>query len=759
MIEVFRESGFPTNVRSEFGESLVDFPTSLTTEALERFEAREQVAAVAAMQHFLTPRSVAVIGASRSRGTIGGEVFHNLLSFGFSGPVYPVNPSADVVQSVTAFRSVEAIPGPVDLGVIVVPAAGVVDTARECGRKGLRALVVISSGFAEVGDEGRRRQRELLTVCRDYGMRLIGPNCMGIMNVAPEVRLNATFAPQEPPHGRVGFLSQSGALGLAVIDYARSLGLGLSSFVSVGNKADISGNDLLHYWEQDPDTDVILLYLESFGNPRKFSRITRRVARTKPIIAVKSGRSAAGARATSSHTGALIAASDVTVDALFGQAGVIRTDTLAELFDVAALLANQPPPRGDRVGIVTNAGGLGILCADACEGHRLLVPDLPPHVQQRLQEFLPAEASVGNPVDMIASASAEDYARTIELVAAEGNVDAVVVIFVPPLVTRAEDVARAIRDAVSRLEGRPSVVAVFMSTHGTPPELRGEGVSIPSYAFPEGAAAALARAAQYGRWRSTPEGRIPELPDLRPRDAARVIEGALARGAGWMAPDEVARLLDAYRLPVAEWRLTTSPEEAAAAAVDLGGPVAVKAVAPSLVHKTEAGAVRLGLVGSEAVRRVTEDLSRALQEAGHVPDGFLVQRMVSAGVEMLVGMVHDPLFGPVIACGAGGTAVELLKDVSVRITPLTDRDAGDMIRSLKTFPLLDGYRGAPKVDVPALEELLLRVGAMVEAHPEIAEMDLNPVMVLPEGVRIVDARVRVEHPPPAPPLAARRRQP
>jgi acetate---CoA ligase (ADP-forming) len=385
------------------------------------------------------------------------------------------------------------------------------------------------------------------------------------------------------------------------------------------------------------------------------------------------------------------------------------------------------------------------------------VPALPPEAQRRLRELLPAEASLGNPVDMIASASAGDYGRVIDVVAEHGDVDAVVVIFVPPLVTRAEDVAAAIREAVSRLEGRLPVLTVFLSARGVPPELQAEGLRIPSYAFPEGAAAALARAAEYGRWRAAPEGRVPEFPDVRTRDAARVIDAALDRGEGWLAPDEVVALLEAHGLPVAEWRFVVTPEEAGQAAADLDGPVAVKAVAPSLVHKTEAGAVQLGLAGSAVVQRAAEDMSRSLRGAGYAPEGFVVQRMVPAGAEMLVGVVHDPLFGPVIACGAGGTAVELLKDVSVRITPLTDREAAEMIRSLRTFPLLDGFRGAPKADVPALENLLLRVGAMVEAHPEIAEMDLNPVMVLPVGARIVDARIRVEHAQPALPIASRRR--
>jgi len=756
MVEVFRESGFPVSMRPEPGVIVVEFPTSLTPEALQRFERREQAAAVAAMRHFLTPQSVAVIGASRSRGTIGGEVFHNLIAGGFTGPVYPVNPKAEVVHSVIAYPSVRDIPGPVELAVIVVPAAHALEIARECGEKGVRSLVVISSGFAETGEEGRARQLELLSLCREFGMRIVGPNCMGVMNMAPAVSLNATFGPMVPPHGRVAFSSQSGALGLAVIDYANALGLGISSFVSVGNKADISGNDLLQYWEADEDTDVILLYLESFGNPRKFARITRRIGKTKPIIAVKSGRSAAGVRATSSHTGALIAASDLTVDALFTQAGVIRTDTLAELFDVASLLANQPPPLGNRVGIITNAGGLGILCADACEADGLVVVPFSDRVRSRLSEFLPGEASLANPLDMIASASAEDYGRAIAVVGAEGGVDALVVIFVPPLLTRAEDVARAIRTAVGGLPGAIPVLTVFLSARGVPDELRGEGVRIPSYAFPEDAAHALARAARYGAWRSKPDGSIPEFPGVRRDEAAGELASALAGGPRWLQPDEVASLFSCYGLPLADGRLATSPEDAGRAAAELGGAVALKAVAAGLLHKTEAGAVRLGLEGERTVAEAAREMAKTTSLHGFSAERFLVHRMVPQGVEMLVGVVHDPLFGPVVACGAGGTAVELLKDVSVRITPLTDLDAVEMLRTLATFPLLDGYRGAPKADVTAIEEVLLRVSEMVEALPEIAEMDCNPVMALPEGAVIVDARVRVERSAPAPPLAARR---
>jgi acetate---CoA ligase (ADP-forming) len=774
MVSVFRDSGFPVTTHSMPGVILVEFPASLTSEAIEAFERREQAAAVAAMQAMLAPRAVAVVGASRDRGTVGGRVFHNLLAAGFEGPVYPVNPRAEVVQSVLAYRSVADIPGPVDLAVVAVPAAAVVEVARACADKGARGLVVMSAGFAETGPDGAARQQQLLRVCRDAGMRLIGPNCLGIVNTAREVSLDATFGPLLPERGRVGFLSQSGALGLAIIDYANALGLGLSSFVSVGNKADISGNDLLNYWEDDPGTAVALLYLESFGNPRKFARVARRVSHSKPIVAVKSGRSAAGARASSSHTGALLAGSDVTVDALFRQAGVIRTDTLAELFDVATLLVNQPLPAGRRVAIVTNAGGPGILCADACEAGGLEVPPLSEGLRKRLAAFLPAEASTANPVDLLAAAPPAHYRQAVELVVASGEADAVIVIFIPPLATDLAAVAAAIRDAVAAVPSRLPLLAVFMSAASEPAELNpeppptsspadsapeGGGGRIPSYRFPENAARALVRAVDYGAWRATPEGRMPELGGIRRDQAAGVLAAALAEGPRWLRPDEVATLLDCYGLPLAPWRLAATPDEAAAAAAELGGPVALKAVAPGLVHKTEVGAVRLRLAGADAVRTAAVEMAEAVGAAGHRVERFLVQLMVAAGVEMLVGVVHDPLFGPVVACGAGGTAVELLRDVEVRITPLTDADATAMVRSLTTFPLLDGYRGAPRADVAALEDLLLRVGALVEAHPEVAEMDCNPVMVLPEGkgAVVVDARIRVEAAVPPLPLAARRR--
>src|SRR5262245_2744161 len=495
------------------------------------------------------PRSIAVIGASRERGTVGAEIFHNLIEHGFRGAVYPVNPKADVVQSVHAYPTITDVPGPVDLAIIVVPAARVIEVVQACGEKGVRAVVVISAGFKEVGGEGLERERRLIDLARRFGMRVVGPNCLGVLNTELEVRMDATFAPTYPPAGAVGFSSQSGALGLAILEFAAKLGIGISQFVSVGNKADVSGNDLIEFWEHDPGTRIILLYLESFGNPRRFLEIARRVGHHKPIVAVKSGRTPSGMRAASSHTGSL-AGADTAVSALCTQAGVIRTDTIGELFDVAMLLANQPVPRGSRVGIVTNAGGPGIMASDACETHGLEVVTLEDATVEALRAFLPAEASTRNPVDMLASATPESFEKAVRLVACDPRVDAVLVLYVPPIVTRPLEVAQAIvrgneaakADARARSAAPKPVLSCFMGSHGVPEGLRSlqEG-HIPSYGFPESAAIALARAVRYGRWRETPEGTIRHFDDVDAAAAARILSAARERvtdaGSVWLTPD------------------------------------------------------------------------------------------------------------------------------------------------------------------------------------------------------------------------------
>jgi acetyl coenzyme A synthetase (ADP forming)-like protein len=755
MIDVFRSSGFPVELHSR-GEVIdVEFPTSLSEEALTRFEARERTAAVAAVRSLLTPASVAVIGASRRRGTVGGELLHNLLSAGFAGAVYPVNLHASSVAGVRAYRSVADLPERLELALVAVPAAGVADVARECGAAGVRAIVVLSAGFADAGPQGAQRQRELLAICRETGMRLVGPDCLGLLNADPGVRLHATVAGAMPPSGNVGFLSQSGALGIAMLEFAGRLGLGMSSFISVGNKADISGNDLLQYWEEDPATDVMLLYLESFGNPRRFARIARRVGRVKPIVAVKGGRSAAGARATSSHTGALLLSSDVTVDALFAQAGVIRADTIHELFDVAALLSAQPVPAGSRVAIVSNAGGPAILCADACATDGLEVVALGADLRRRLRTVLPADASLANPIDMLAGASGEDYRATIELLGRSGACDAVLAIFVPPLRSAAGDVARAIAEAASAVPAL-TVASVFMGADGVaeqPPDQRSR---VPRFGFPEEAVRALAHAARYGSWRKRPPGRVLECPGARPDEAAAIIARALGGDEQWLGPEAVAALLDCYGLPLLGARVVRSAGEATAAAGEFSGPVALKALVGGLAHRSDVDAVRLGLRSGAEVRRAASEIRGAITALGHRLDGFVVQPMAPPGVELLVGVAHDPSFGPVIVCGSAGATAELIGDVAARITPLTDADAREMLHALRTFPLLSGYRGSTPCDLAAIEDVLLRLSALVEAHSEVAELDLDPLVASPHGAVVVDARVRLEAPPPPRPLSALR---
>ncbi len=742
MVEVFRESGFPVEIASIPGAIEVQLPTSFSGDAVTRFEERDRLAAQAAVRHFLEPSAVAVIGASRHRGTVGGEVFHNLLQSEFGGVVYPVNPATDVVQSVRAYSTVEAIPGEVDLAVIAVPAEAVTAAARECAAREVPALVVLSAGFAEVGAEGAKRERELVEICRTAGMRLVGPNCLGVLTAAPgSVTLNTTFAPDTPPPGNVGFVTQSGALGLALIDLAADRGLGVSSFASIGNRADITANDFLEYWESDPATGVALLYIESFSDPRRFSRLARRIGRRKPIVVVKSGRSVSGGRATGSHTGALLSASDVTVDALFEQAGVIRTETLSELLDVSSLLAGQPLPAGGRVGILTNAGGPGIMCADACEAAGLQVPEPPPQVREELAAFLAPEAGLGNPVDMIATATAEQYRRGIGTFAAWEGIDALIVIFIRPLLTRAEDVADAVRDALAELPREIPVLAVFMS--GRDRAAMAATEAAPVYLYPEDAARALGRVMRHVEWRGRPEEEPPEIPGARPDEAAGLLAEALADEREWLGQEEIADLLGCYGIAMPAWRLVEDAEAAARAAEELGGAVALKAQGEGIVHKTELGAVRVGLAGAEQVGEEARAMDERLGAAGATRGAFLVQQMAGAGAELLVGVVGDPVFGPVLACGAGGTQAELLGDVGVRVCPIDRAEAAETIRSLATFPLLTGYRGSPPVDLAALEDLLLRVSAMVDAHAEIAELDLNPVIASPAGATAVDARIRI----------------
>jgi acetyl coenzyme A synthetase (ADP forming)-like protein len=738
MQQVFIDSGFALHNDLRQGVSYVTLSLTDTPSHEGRVTRRAAIAATASMRAFFYPETVAVVGASQARKKIGAEIFHNLADGGFRGRVVPVNPRGGEIDGVPCYPSVSAIPGNVDLAVIAVPMALVEGVVDECIAKSVRALVVITAGFGETGAEGREREMRILTKVRDAGIRMIGPNCMGIVNTDPVVNLNATFAPVAPPAGRVSFSSQSGALGLAILDYARRLNLGISTFVSVGNKADVSSNDLLLYWDEDVRTDVILLYLESFGNPRRFSRIARHVARRKPIVAVKAGRSRSGARAAGSHTGAL-AASDRIVDALFRHAGVIRTDTLEEMFDVATLLAQQPLPVGSRVAVLTNAGGPGILAADACEACGLSLPPLSDESTAPLRAFLPAAASVANPVDMLATASAADYEAALQVLMSDPAIDAVIVLFIPPLVTGMKDVAGVIRAAGN---GTKPLLATVLSTGDTADLGR-----VPCYRFPEAAARALAHAHAYAKWRAKPEGVIRQYDDLRAADARQIVDRCLDSGGGWLTPRDVHRVLSAFGIPIADEIVVATEEAAADAAKRLGFPVVVKAVGPSLTHKTEERAVVLDLRDETSLRASYQDLAARL---GERMTGVLVQPMIKGGVELFVGATFDQIFGHALLCGSGGTLLELMDDVSCGLHPLTDVVAREMLDGLRGIPLLRGFRGAPKGDEDAVHDVLLRVSALLDACPEILELDLNPLIVRASGVCVVDARIRVGRDVPRP---------
>lgn len=691
----------------------------------------------------LRPRSVAVVGAARRRGSISAEVFHNLLARGFHGAVYPVSARAEVVQSVRAYPSVDAIPDPVDLAVLVVPAREVLATAEACGRRGVRALVVITSGFAETGPEGDQLQTALVACARRHGMRVVGPNCLGVLNAHPDVRLDATFAPDFPPFGGVAVCSQSGALGLAILDLAREVGMGISSFVSIGNRADVSAVDLLEHWEHDPDTRVILLYLENLGDPRRFLEVARRVSRRKPIALVKSGRTEAGRRAASSHTGAL-AGLDVAVDAVLGQCGVIRTDTIHELFDVGLLLASQPVPTGPRVAILTNAGGPGIMATDACESRGLAVPPLPDTTRARLREFLPAAAAVGNPVDMIASATAADYERSLRLLLADETVAAVLVLFVTPIVTAALDVARAVTAAAA---GSPKpVAACFMGSQGVPEalaHLRQHGIV--TYAFPEAAAAALARAACHGAYRAREPVPRPALHVDREVAAAAIAADGAKGASGWLGPDAVRRVLAAYGIAAPRQAVAADPEVAASRAHEVGFPLVFKLVSSTIVHKSDVGGVLVGLRDEAEVRAAWAALHTRLAGLGRRGEleGVLLQELVTGGVEVFVGATRDEQFGHLVGFGLGGTQVELLRDVVFRAAPMGPEDAEDLISGIRGRALLEGFRAGPVASKPALVDLLLRVSRLVEDLPEIAELDLNPVIATPAAAIAVDGRIRI----------------
>jgi acyl-CoA synthetase (NDP forming)/RimJ/RimL family protein N-acetyltransferase len=684
MVRVFQDAGYKSERSYEDGVVHLTFPIEQTEDALAVAYEREQRSESRSIARLLTPSSVAVVGASNDDGKIGNALLRHLLEYGFAGPVYPVNPTARHVRGVPAYADIEAIPDDVDLAVLAVPADEVAGVVEACRRKRVRGLVVVSGGFGEIGPEGRAAERELVAAARASGMRVVGPNCLGMVNTDPEVRLNASLAPLVPGRGRVGFFAQSGALGVALLERARSRNLGLSTFVSAGNRADVSGNDLLQYWSTDPGTEVVLLHLESFGNPRKFARLARSVGRTKPVVAVKSGRHV---QVAPGLAGTSVAVPEESVAALFASAGV------------------------NRVAIVGNSTAIGVLVADAV-------------LEQGLQ------LAHESPVDIGVSGGPEDFRAALQSAVDDETVDAVIAVFLPPLMAGSREFGPALREVA--VGSTKPIAASFLSTEGLPPELavldesgmpaRG---SVPSYSTPERAVIALAKVAEYARWRRRPVGELPALPDVVEEAGRQIVRQVLAEAPAGrdLTDDELIALLASYGVPLLGTRTVTDAEGAAAAAEEVGFPVVLKSTAPWLRHRSDLGGVRLDLVDADAVRAAFTAIPSG--------DPVIVQEMAAPGVATVVEIVDDPSFGALVGFGVGGVATDLLGDRAYRTLPLTDLDAAELVRAPRAFPLLNGYRGSEPVDLAALEDLLLRVARLADDLPEVLRLRLEPVIVGP----------------------------
>jgi acyl-CoA synthetase (NDP forming)/RimJ/RimL family protein N-acetyltransferase len=717
MLHVFEEAGYVVEHELEDGIVRLSFDLEPTEDSLAVTYSREHRSEARSVQRLLQPRSVAVVGASRSADSVGQALLRHVVDGGFRGEVYAVNPHAEEVAGAPSYASVRDIPAEVDLAVVAVPAEEVEQVVTDCAAKGVRGLVVVSSGFAETGDDGVARQRQLVALARGSGMRVLGPSSFGVVNTSPEVSLNASLSPLMPERGRVGFFSQSGALGVALLDTAVRRGLGLTTFVSAGNRVDVSGNDLLQYWEEDDATEAVMLYLESLGNPRKFSRIARRLSRQKPVVAVKSGRFRG--EAPHGHLVRPSRAPAAAVDWLFTRAGVIRVDSIHQMFDVAQLVANQPLPAGPRVAVVGNSDALAVLAVDACEEAGLhavatttLGPEAPP----------------------------EEFAAALESVFADDSLDSVVALFIPPLRTRDAEVAEVLARASSG--STKTVVSTFLGMPGVPEALRvaeGRG-SVPSYPTPEDAVRALAAATTYAAWVSTPAGHtvVPSGLDVR---GARAVVAELLGTADEvdLDHDDLARLLRCYGIDLWEAAAVDGPDQAVAAADRLGYPVALKALAPHLRHRRELGGVRLDIDDADELAGAYAALRERLGDVRL----FAVQRMAPTGVACRLATVEDPLFGPVVSFGLGGAATDLLGDRAYGVPPLTDTDLAGLVRSVRAAPLLLGHHGSPPVDLAAVEDLLARLARLADDVPEVAELELNPVVAAPEGAAVLAATGRL----------------
>jgi acetyltransferase len=689
---------------------------------------------------FFNPKSIAIIGASTDPTKLGHAVLANLVGSGFGGDIYPINPSADEILGLKVYGSVLDTPGPVDLAVILIPARFVAGVLQECGKKGVQGAIIISAGFREAGPEGVARERELLDIAAQYGIRIIGPNCLGLIDTF--VPMNVSFAAGTPKSGTIAFMSQSGALCTAILDYALAETIGFSHFVSLGNKADIDEVSLLEAWGEDPRTNVIIAYIEGLRDGAQFIRTARKTARNMPIIAVKSGRTSSGSKAVASHTGSL-AGSDAAYSAAFRQAGVLRADTVEELFDYSTAFAYQPLLKGNRIAIVTNAGGPGVMATDALEANSLTLAALTPETEAVLAAALPAAASVHNPVDVLGDARSDRYMAALEAVLHDPGVDGVVVIVTPQTSTDIVETAKGVV-AISHRSDKP-IMGCWM---GKQEAMAGINIlaknEVPNYHFPERAVGALGAMYAHRQWLNQPEAEIAAF-DVD-RDAVRaVFERVRSEGRTGIGDSEAQAILDAYGIPTPHSRVLATPDEAVAYAQEIGYPVVAKIASPDILHKSDVGGIMVGLKNDEQVREAFPTLIQRAK--AHMPDatiwGVQIQEMVTNAREVIIGMNRDPQFGPLIMFGLGGIYVEVLADVTFRVAPMTQAQARSMVEEIRSYKLLTGVRGQAPSDLEATIDAILRISQLATDFPEIAELDINPLLVRDAGKGAVAVDMRL----------------
>ena len=696
------------------------------------------------LDKIMKPKSVAVIGASTKEHTIGSDIMKRLQEYNFNGKIYPVNPKGGIIEGLQAYTSVLEVPGEVDLAIIVVNAKFVLSTIDQCNEKGIKGLCIITAGFKETGKEGAELEKQLLEKVRAYGMRCVGPNCLGVVNTHPDIRMDGCFAESLPERGNIGFVSQSGALGGGILNILKDLNLGFAQFISIGNQADVNAETALEYWENDSDVEQILLYMESIQNPANFRKLASRISKKKPILALKAGRSAAGASAASSHTGSL-AGADKAANALLSQSGVIREYSLKDLFATAKVFANCPIPKGDRVAIITNSGGPGIMATDAVCEHGMQMAKISEETKEKLRSFLPSAASVKNPIDMIASAPIEHYKQTLETVIADENVDMIITIYLPFLGLKDIDVAKALMEIKAKNPQKP-VIGVFMTKSEFFAKLSDMDVNMPFFMYAEEAADGLNRLNQQRLWMERAEGKIPTF-DVDYKRAQEIIAKSVNEGREQLTTRESIDVLDAYGIRVCKSGFAKSEDEAVTIADSIGYPVVMKMTSKTTSHKTDVGGVRVNIQSAEQLRAEYQDLIAKLTEKGLLEglEGVIIQEMVKGNREMVCGIATDPQYGPMMMFGLGGVFIEVMKDVTFRIAPLTDIDAKEMIKSVKAYKLLEGARGTKPAQMEQIEETLLRLSQLVNDFKFIDELDINPLLISEktgEGIA-VDGRIKV----------------